>query len=493
MKKYKIFDSLFTASLLFLSAVLPTNIGVSAKADTINKEINFEKADVNKDGLISVGDLSLGYSEKLLTLDNAKAISKNMGFYPYKRTLIIGIDGTGNAFYPNAPYYGNSTIDTVRSTPFINSLFEKGAVTHNSMVDMPSNSAPGWIAALHGYSFYEADSKYQIINETAESKPYPSDSPYPSIFKIAKQEQPNRRAASFSNWSGINTGIIENNIGAEFFSGKDDEVTSQLIDYIKSGKAKESSMLYVHLNDVDYAGHTAGWFGDEFYKALTAKDKNVKDIVNAMEEANLLEDSLIILTTDHGGRDMGHGNEHPETMTTFISFYGPTIPSNKLLDGGKQKDIPTIISKAMGYKPADTWTGTLWDKSLFLDQRELLNKSDAIPSLRLLQSSFNNKISLVLDNLKNEFSALDVTLSYDPSKIKITNFNISSDIKIINNSQAPGTLRIILLGSELQKDIPLLNIQYNYLGLRSFAANSIKIEKVMAADKNGNETLLSIK
>lgn len=490
MKKKYLFTFIVTASTFIVSSLLPLNYSVKAKTNENPKEISLNKWDLNKDGLISIGDLSLGYGNKSLNYSSIKELSKNLGFFPYKRTLIIGIDGTGNAFYQKAPYYGNSTLENVRHTPFINEFFKEGSVTHNSMVDMPSNSAPGWVAALHGYNYYEASSPYRISNDIAESTPYPLDSPYPSVFKVAKENFPNRKAASFSNWEGINKGIIENNIGVEFSGGSDKEVTENLVNYIKTGKAKESSMLYIHLNDVDYAGHTKGWFGDEFYKALSEKDDNVKDIIQAMKDKKLLEDTLIILTTDHGGRNTFHGNVHPETLTTFISFYGPNIAPNKILNGGRQKDIPPIIAKAMNFHPSDNWTGGVFDESMFISQRDLSKYNKQKTTLKLLNTE--NTASLVLDHDEHSLIALDVTLLYDPSKINIQNIQLSKGIKVINDSNKFGTLKLTILSNNIQNDVPFLRINYNSLDIKPINTGNLVIDRAMGGDKQGNEIFLNI-
>lgn len=490
MKKKYLFTFIITASTFIASSLLPLNYGIKAKASENSEETSLNKFDLNKDGLISIGDLSLGYSNKILSNNSIKELSKNLGFFPYKRTLIIGIDGAGNAFYEKAPYYGSSTLDNVRHTPFINEFFKEGAVTHNSMVDMPSNSAPGWVAALHGYSYYEASNPYRITNDIAESTPYPLDSPYPSVFKIAKENFPHRKAASFSNWEGINKGIIENNIGVEFSGGSDKEVTENLVNYIRTGKAKEASMLYVHLNDVDYAGHTKGWFKDEFYKALSEKDDNVKDIINAMKDENLLKDTLIILTTDHGGRDTGHGNEHPETLTTFISFYGPNIKPNKILDGGKQKNIPPIIAKTMNFQPSDNWTGKVFDESMFISQKDLSKYNKQKTTLKLLNT--DNTTSLVLEHDENKLTALDVTLLYDPSKINIQNIQLSKDVKVITDSNEFGTLKLTILSNNIKNDVPFLRINYNSLDIKPISTGNLIIDKAMGGDSQGNEILLNV-
>ena len=52
-----------------------------------------------------------------------------------------------------------------------------------------------------------------LTNSIAGSVPYPSDSPYPSVFRVIREAMPDAKLASFCDWRSVNKGIIEEGIG----------------------------------------------------------------------------------------------------------------------------------------------------------------------------------------------------------------------------------------------------------------------------------------
>lgn len=116
--------------------------------------------------------------------------------FVYKYVIVLGVDGAG-AFFEHAP------------TPNIDEIFAEYAYTYEMSAPSPTISAQCWGSMLHGVD----PDKHQLTNESVETNEYDVQSPYPSVFKVLRNDMPNSKLASFCSWNPINTGIIENSIG----------------------------------------------------------------------------------------------------------------------------------------------------------------------------------------------------------------------------------------------------------------------------------------
>ncbi len=63
-------------------------------------------------------------------------------------------------------------------------------------------------------------------------------------------------------------------------------------------------MLTLHLTDCDSMRHAHGVFSPEAREAFTRLDNNVATVLNAYEARGLLEDTLIVVASDHGQADV---------------------------------------------------------------------------------------------------------------------------------------------------------------------------------------------
>ncbi len=271
----------------------------------------------------------------------------------YEHVVIIGVDGAG-AFF-------NQT-----STPNIDAIFEGGAITYTCQAATPSMSAQGWANILHGVTpFYHG-----CTNTNTESTPYPSDSDYPSIFRIIREQDQDAVLASFTNWDNINVGIIENDIGVTKVStnykpGGDAELTDKICDYVAEN---DPTLLFVQFDEVDYAGENLGGFGRESHLAqITTTDGYIKRIYDAYAEKGILEDTLFIVTADHGGIAIQnntptdkswygtHGGASEEEMNVMFAAAGKTVQENSTIGSMNLCDTAAITLHALGYEATTDW------------------------------------------------------------------------------------------------------------------------------------------
>ena len=119
-------------------------------------------------------------------------------------------------------------------------------------------------------------------------------------------------------------------------------------------------IAYMHLDQVDHAGHSFGYSKPGYVNAVSRVDTLIGRLYAAYEAAGMLEDTLFILCTDHGHRLPGghknHGKNTAEEVNITFAIAGKTVKSGT---PGKyvNTDLAPIVSYALGVKAAKTWQG----------------------------------------------------------------------------------------------------------------------------------------
>lgn len=259
------------------------------------------------------------------------------------RVIIIGWDGAG---------------DFVRDahTPNLDRLFLTGASTLEAQTASPTISAECWGTLLHGVD----PMKHGLTNTKADQETFPDDSPYPSVFHVARETFPDAKLAAFSAWRPINSGIIEPSIGVHKVSMPDSELVKAIATYIKENP--DFKLIYVQLDLPDAAGHEHGYNTPGQHRIIEQADRHTGVILDALVSAGLMEDSLIIAVTDHGGGGedpFGHGSDHPLDKTIFWGCTGPGVEPGTQLTNVHIADTATVVAHALGLEAPASWEGKL--------------------------------------------------------------------------------------------------------------------------------------
>lgn len=256
----------------------------------------------------------------------------------YKHVFIIGVDG-GGAFFQKTP------------TPNMDEIFKTGAVSYRTKTSYPTISAQCWGSMLHSV----LPEFHRLTNGTVGSKPFKPDSPFPSIFRVVKEAFPDANMASFCNWNPINVGIIEDNLGVVKGTGNDPEVADKVVDYIR---ANDPTLVFVQFDSVDGAGHGNGYGSSQHLSAITAVDALIGKIFNAIKNKGLLDDTLFIVSADHGGTPAGsHGGDTDAERYVFLGVAGKTVVEGGKIQNPEVRDIAAISAYALGLDFPETWTG----------------------------------------------------------------------------------------------------------------------------------------
>ncbi|WP_308636898.1 alkaline phosphatase family protein [Paenibacillus silvisoli] len=261
-----------------------------------------------------------------------------------QRVIIIGWDGAGN--FVQAAH-----------TPYLDRIIARGAIAYDAQTASPTISAECWGAMMHGVN----PEKHGLTNSKAEKQQFPIDSPYPSIFRIVREADRAAKLASFSAWEPINYGIIESDLEVHNISLPDRDVALAAADYITNNP--DVRLLFVHLDLPDMAGHKHGYNTPEQLRAIEETDANTGIILDGLERAGLMDESLIIIVSDHGGGgeiDTDHGSDHPLDKTIFWACAGPGIEPGTILSTNLTiTDTAAVVAHALGLEAPITWEAKL--------------------------------------------------------------------------------------------------------------------------------------
>jgi predicted AlkP superfamily pyrophosphatase or phosphodiesterase len=74
------------------------------------------------------------------------------------------------------------------------------------------------------------------------------------------------------------------------------------------------NLCFIHFADPDVVGHKFGWDSPEQLRAFARTDGALKVILKAIRKAGIKQETVVIISADHGGHGKGHGTRSPEDM-----------------------------------------------------------------------------------------------------------------------------------------------------------------------------------
>ncbi len=109
---------------------------------------------------------------------------------------------------------------------------------------------------------------------------------------------------------------------------------------------KKPSIEFIHFSDPDDLGHAVGWMSKQQFEAVRHADKCLGTLVDAVHAAGLDDETLFILSADHGGHGRNHDGHIPEDRLIPWIAWGPGVRQ------GHKIESPIIT--------LDTAATTLW-------------------------------------------------------------------------------------------------------------------------------------
>lgn len=262
-----------------------------------------------------------------------------------KHVVLIGCDGFGAYAVPEA------------NIPNIKSLMQDGAWTLKARCVLPSSSAVNWASmimgagpTLHGYTEW---------NSTTPEIPSVIKDQYglfPTIFSVLRQQRPAATEAVVHSWNGISP--LFPHEAVNYIAACDDDDDKAADSAAAIIRNRKPTLTFIHLDGADEAGHEYGHRTAEYYKAVNELDTRIGKIVNAVKAAGIMDETLIIVTADHGGKGKGHGGKSLDEVQIPWIAVGPHVAKNhEIRDVVITYDTAATIAYVLGLKIPQAWRG----------------------------------------------------------------------------------------------------------------------------------------
>lgn len=264
-----------------------------------------------------------------------------------KHIIVIGIDGLG----------AKGVIDA--NTPVLDSLMKVGTYSLQAKAVIPTVSSPNWASILMGTKPEDHEiSSNAWKRKDIEEKTYcngKKGETYPTIFKVIREQYPNADLACFHDWDDFGR-LVEQGVPTIIADTKgEDKTLAEAKRYLIANKPL---FTFIHLDHVDHAGHDFAWESQEYIKAVEKADKMIGEVIEALKQAQILDNAIVIIVADHGGKGKGHGKLSLEELTIPFIIAGKGIKKGvELQEKVSNADIAPTIAYLLGCKIPECWTG----------------------------------------------------------------------------------------------------------------------------------------
>jgi hypothetical protein len=224
---------------------------------------------------------------------------------PIEHVVLISVDG----LRPDALEQAN--------TPVLDALQSQGAYSPSAQAVLPSVTLINHASMLsgmgpdkHGITWNDKELELGLIDG-------------PTLFSVAHDA--GLSTAMVVGKPKLEHLVLPGSVETYIYAGfLDRQVISQTLPVIQAGLP---NILFIHLPDVDSAGHATGWMSAGQLLAISNTDGLIGEVVAALEAGGYLDSTLLIITADHGGIGQRHGSAALEdTMVPWLAA-GPGVPA----------------------------------------------------------------------------------------------------------------------------------------------------------------------
>lgn len=263
-----------------------------------------------------------------------------------RHVIVIGVDGLSP--------------DGVRTaeTPNMREMMAKGAWSLNARSVLPTSSSANWASMLGG----AGPAQHGVINNDWRVGEFSfptsvagSGNFFPSIFQILADQHPDWEVGSVYHWEGFGNLYDRRFVDYDAHGETEAETARLAADYIR---ARRPNFLFVHLDDVDHVGHAQGHGTAQYYAAVARADAHIGLIRQAVVDAGIMDQTVILVTSDHGGVGKGHGGATlAELEIPWIAYGKGVKPGFRLELPINTFDTPATAAWLLGAEIPYAWLG----------------------------------------------------------------------------------------------------------------------------------------
>jgi len=276
------------------------------------------------------------------SFDKKNALEKQNHQYA-KHIILIGSDGFGAYAFEKA------------KIPNIRKMMNNGSYSLQARSVLPSSSAVNWASMIMGsgpelHGFTEWGSKTPELPSRIIGK----GGIYPTIFSLIDEQLPNSKKGVSYNWGGIGYLFEKSMVDLDFNGETDEETVDKALEFLVENKP---IFTFIHMSEPDNTGHGIGHDTPEYYESVEKIDSLVGQIIDTLEKQKMMEETIILFTSDHGGIDKGHGGKTLLEVEIPWIIYGRGIHKKKLDQTIVTYDSGATIAFLLGLKIPEYWRG----------------------------------------------------------------------------------------------------------------------------------------
>ena len=323
--------------------------------------------------------------------------------------VVIGFDGLSPDGLQNA------------DTPTFDTMIEEGASTMHARAVLPTSSSTNWASMImgagpeqHGITSNAWERDNLTLPAVTQSEPFL----FPSIFHLIREQRTSEKIGAIYHWGGFGRLFEKNAVDFDENPATEEETAVNASSYIK---VEKPLFTFVHFDHIDHAGHEFGHGTKEYYHAVEKADSLLAEIMKAITESGMADNTMVIISSDHGGKGKGHGGESMEEIEIPFILWGKGIKKDyRIKYPVYQYDNAATVAHALQIKTPRAWIGRP-----VIEAFEGENVEDGYPTLVQLKKPrlnrpakgyaadgglFNDEAQLVLEN-PNAYGEIRYTLN----------------------------------------------------------------------------------
>jgi predicted AlkP superfamily pyrophosphatase or phosphodiesterase len=233
----------------------------------------------------------------------------------------------------------------------IRALMKRGSYTFWAQTTDMALTLPSHTSMLTGVP----PSKHGVTWNDVQRSERPAYPAWPTLFEVARNAGYTTAMAAGKSkfvtlakpgtltWSHVPAGS----------NASDASVADTAVAWIR-GAAPQ--VLFVHLPDVDGSGHRDGWGSPSQLATIAGADRCVGRLLDALEKRGVLDSTLVLVTSDHGGAGRNHGPNDPRSRFIPWIAAGPGVRPDCDLTAERDRTIRTedtfaTLCYALGITP----------------------------------------------------------------------------------------------------------------------------------------------
>ncbi|GGR69562.1 alkaline phosphatase family protein [Streptomyces roseolus] len=255
------------------------------------------------------------------------------------KSLVIGIDGATFATFDKA------------KMPRVKGLMASGMTATSNLYAYPmapTSSGPGWSSVATG----AWPDKHKVVDNSFTGARHDL---YPDYLTRLETADPALDTAVVGTWSPIRDTVFGPRVDTRLGGVSDADTTSTAVSLLKT---TDADAVFVHLDEVDGAGHYYGTEHRAYREALGTADGQVGRMLDAIASraTHADENWQIVVTADHGhAPGGGHGGNTPGERQTFVIAKGSGFEPGSVRHDVKVTDIAPTALAHLGVAPDPSW------------------------------------------------------------------------------------------------------------------------------------------